>query len=65
VNGASDGVVILDGGVPTPEDPEEEGAGDDEIIDSSCEDDGVGISNGRRDWRLGCGISTGGDPVCS
>jgi len=65
VNRAGGGEVPDDIGVSTREDPKEEGAGDDEIIDPSCEDDCVGTSNGGRDWRVGRGMAMAGDPLCS
>ena len=53
----------MDRGVSTQEVPKEEGAGDDEIVDPSCEDGRVGTDSGGRDWRIGRGISMAGDPV--
>ena len=55
----------MDRGVSAREDPREEGAADDEIIDPSCEDDGVGTNGGGRDRRIGRGISMAGDRVGS
>ncbi len=63
VNRLGDGEVAMDRGVSTREDHREDGTGDDEIVDSSCEDDGVGTNSGGRDWRIGRGMSTAGVPV--
>ena len=65
VNRLGDREVAMDRGVSTREDPREEGAGDDEIVDPSCEYDRVGTNSGGRDWRVGRGISMAADPVCS
>ena len=65
VNRLGDGEVAMDRGVSTRRDHREEGTGDDEIVDPSCEDDRVGTNCGEPDWRTGRGISTTGDPVCS
>ena len=65
VNRLSDGEVATDRGVSIREVRKEEGADDDEIVDPSWEDDRVGTNSGGRDWRIGHGISTAGDPVCS
>lgn len=50
MNRLGDGEVAMDRGVSTRRDHIEEGTGDDEIVDPSCEDDRVGTSCGERDW---------------
>jgi len=49
VNRLGDGEVAVDRGSSTREDHRKEGAGDDEMVDPSCEDDRVGPNKGGRD----------------